>query len=102
MCKGAPCLTSLLFADDCFLFCRADGKESRQLQEIFKTYESASGHSINMAKLEFFFSTNTGREMKDQITFTLGVIECIGTDEYLGLPSIIGRSKKQMFCYLRD
>lgn len=32
----------------------------------------------------------------------LEVTECLGTDKYLGLPSMIDRNKKQIFDYLRD
>lgn len=36
------------------------------------------------------------------ITSLLGVLAEIGSGKYLGLPSMIGRSKKAIFSYLKD
>jgi len=59
VCRGAPLLTHLLFADDYFLFYRAEDQETRKLLEALKTYEEASGQAINLQKSEIFFSRNT-------------------------------------------
>jgi hypothetical protein len=42
ICRGAPVVSHLLFADDCFLFCRATIGEANLLMKILKTYEEAS------------------------------------------------------------
>ncbi|MCI23418.1 RNA-directed DNA polymerase (Reverse transcriptase), partial [Trifolium medium] len=47
ICRGAPMVSHLLFADDCFLFCRASIDEANHLLKILKTYEDASGQQIN-------------------------------------------------------
>jgi hypothetical protein len=36
ICRGAPMVSHLLFADDCFLFCRSNLSETRKLMEILK------------------------------------------------------------------
>lgn len=36
------------------------------------------------------------------MTTILGLTKSIGTGKYLGLPSMVGRNKKQIFGYLRD
>jgi len=59
VCRGAPLLTHLLFADDCFLFCRANISEYNRLKNILQKYEEVSGQTINMQKSEIFFSMNT-------------------------------------------
>jgi len=59
VCRGAPLLTHLLFADDCFLFCRATIRESTKIKEILQAYEAVSGQAINFQKSEIFFSKNT-------------------------------------------
>lgn len=66
------------------------------------TYEKASEQAINMQKSKIFFSRNTSQAMKDQITNLLVVTECLSTGKYLGLPSMIGRKKKEIFGFLRD
>ncbi|PNX62048.1 ribonuclease H, partial [Trifolium pratense] len=42
ICRGAPEVSHILFADDCFLFCRASVVEVNQLMSILHTYELAS------------------------------------------------------------
>jgi len=43
VCRGAPLLTHLLFAYNCFLFCRATIRESVKIKEILQAYEAVSG-----------------------------------------------------------
>jgi len=59
VCRGAPILTHILFADDYFLFCRTNLSESTKLKEILQYYEAMSGQAINFQKSKIFFSTNT-------------------------------------------
>ena len=59
ICRGAPKVTNLLFADDSLLFCQATPKEGEVVAEILQTYERASGQSINLEKSSAFFSNNT-------------------------------------------
>ncbi|XP_058741550.1 uncharacterized protein LOC131613927 [Vicia villosa] len=58
ICRGAPIVSHLLFADDCFLFCRANLTEVRHLMGLLDTYASAAGQEINLTKSEVFFSRN--------------------------------------------
>jgi hypothetical protein len=102
VCRGAPSLSHLLFADDCFLFFRADAREAQCMKQILNDYERASGQAINYTKSEFYFSRNTPTNIKEQVSGILGVTEVLGTDRYLGMPSMIGRNKKAMFGYLKD
>jgi hypothetical protein len=102
VCRGAPLLTHLLFADDCFLFCRADESECNRLKEVLTKYEEASGQAINLQKSEIFFSKNTAENVKTSIKNVFQVTEGMGSGKYLGLPSIVGRKKKAIFGYLRD
>lgn len=58
ICRGAPIISRLLFADDCFLFFKATKQETQVMKNILRTYEEASGQMINYRKLEVFFSKN--------------------------------------------
>ena len=40
--------------------------------------------------------------MKQNITATLWVQAVLGTDKYLGLPSMIGRDRNAPFAYIKD
>ena len=97
VCRGAPKITHLFFADDSFLFSRATSNECNKLKEILCMYESASGQKINTEKSSIFFSPNTPQELKDKIANILGPMNDSIHTKYLGLPSIIGRSKKLVF-----
>ncbi|KAK2409029.1 hypothetical protein QL285_044487 [Trifolium repens] len=52
ICRNAPIISHLLFADDCFLFFRAAESEALVLKNILTIYEQASGQAINMQKSE--------------------------------------------------
>lgn len=102
VCKDTPTLTHLLFVDDCFLFCRSNAIEASILKDILDTYDRASGQLINFQKSEVFFSSNTPHTTRQFIYSLLGVTKTIGIRKYLGLPSIIGRRKKEIFCFIKD
>ncbi|GAU45071.1 hypothetical protein TSUD_85570 [Trifolium subterraneum] len=51
ICRGASEVSHLLFADDCFLLCRANVAEVNELVRILHTYEQASESEIIGSKL---------------------------------------------------
>ena len=102
ICRGSPRINHLFFADDSLLFCKANGTECNKLKEILRTYEDASGQKINTEKSSIFFSPNTSQELKDEIINILGPMTDSRHTKYLGLPSIIGRSKKLIFAEIKE
>ena len=102
ICRGAPKITHLFFAYDSLLFCRANGNECSKLKETLSLYESALGQKINIDKSSIFFSPNTSQELKDDIINILGSMHYSNHTKYLGLPSIIGRSKKLVFAEIKE
>ncbi|PNX78963.1 ribonuclease H, partial [Trifolium pratense] len=102
ICRGAPPVSHLLFADDCFLFCRSNLDETRHLMNILKTYGEAAGQEINLTKSEVFFSRNISFAAQEDLSRIMGVRHVLGTGNYLGLPSMIGRKKKVIFSYIKD
>ena len=102
ICRGAPRVTNLLFADDSLLFCQATPREGEVVAEILQTCEWALGQSINLEKSSVFFSNNTTDTQKQQMLQILGVKEVVKFESYLGLPTLIGRDKYSTFAYLKD
>ena len=102
ICRGSAKISHLFFADDSLLFYKANGVECNKLKEILRTYESTSGQKINMDKSSIFFNPNASQECKDEILSILGPMHDTSHTKYLGLPSIIGRSKKLIFAEIKD
>ena len=101
LCKRGPTLTHMLFADDNLLFCRATSEECAKVLNILEAYEQASGQKVNKNKTAIFFSKSTSETTKQAIQATMGH-QKITQYEYLGLPSLIGRGKKESFSYIKE
>ncbi|XP_019150943.1 PREDICTED: uncharacterized protein LOC109147742 [Ipomoea nil] len=85
--RGAPAISHLLFADDCFLFLRANIQESERMRYILDTYATAA---------------NVSQPVRDGVVQILGVAEGNTTGKYLGLPSLVGRKKREILGYLKE
>jgi len=102
VCRRAPPVSHLLFADDCFLFFKADEMQVNVMKNILSTYELASGQAISLPKSEIYCSRNVSDTLKHTITTILGVQVVLGTSKYLGLPSMISRDRNATFSYIKD
>ncbi|CAN1261991.1 Putative ribonuclease H protein At1g65750 [Linum perenne] len=102
VCRGAPSVSHLLFADDSFFFCSANIAEARELKRILLSYEAASGQAINLTKSGAFFSANTHTMLREGLKAILGIYNPLDTGRYLGLPSMVGRRKKEVFAYIKN
>ncbi|MCI48265.1 putative non-LTR retroelement reverse transcriptase, partial [Trifolium medium] len=75
----------------------ANISEANHIMEILKLSAEASGQEINMNKSEVFFSRNISRPAQEDLSKIMEVRHVLGTGTYLGLPSMVGRSKKETF-----
>ena len=100
--RGCPMVTHLFFADDSLLSCRANDQECHKLIEILELYEAASGQKVNAKKSSVFFSHNTPHEKKCAVLNILGPMQDTRHGKYLGLLSIIGRSKIDVFAEIKE
>ena len=66
------------------------------------TYEHASGQKINRDKTALFFSHNTTPDIQEDIKQRFGAEVIKQHETYLGLPSLVGRSKKNTFRALKE
>lgn len=102
ICPLAPTISHLLFADDSFLFFRGTTEEATNVKSLLLNYEKFSGQSVNYQKSGVFYSANVRRDKQLEISNILGVHNEITGTKYLGLPLLIGRSKKRVFGYLKE
>jgi len=102
ICRGAPPISHLLFVDDFFLFFKAELSQAQTMKNILTIYEAVLGQSISLPKSELYCSRNVSDPLKTSITQIMGVKQVLGTGNYLGLPSMIGRNRKTTFNYIKD
>jgi len=72
ICRRAPCITNLLFADDSLVFCRPIQEEVQVTKGILELYASASRQCINFEKSSIYFSSNIEARQRDWIKNNLG------------------------------
>lgn len=72
------------------------------MKGISERYARVSGQLISLDKSSMVFSAGIGAEQKDQITQILGVHVVEKLDKYLGMPSVVGKSKSQIFSVIRE
>ncbi|XP_021760199.1 uncharacterized protein LOC110725026 [Chenopodium quinoa] len=93
ICRGAPRVSHLFFADDRLLFAKATVSECSMI---------ASGQSVNLTKTDVVFSKNVSDSRSVENVGILGVREVERHENYLGLPTISSKSKKAIFASLKE
>ena len=102
ICKGCPKIAHLFFVDNSLLFCKANSQKCQNLVNILQLYEDASGQKINADKSSVFISSNTPDERRSEVLNLLGPMQDTHHKKYLGLPSIIGKSKVEIFAEIKE
>lgn len=69
--------------------------------DIISKYERATGQKVNLSKTEVVFSKSVERNPWQEIIDILGVKEIDKQEKYLGLPTVLGRSKKATFANIK-
>ncbi|XP_060960616.1 uncharacterized protein LOC133031194 [Cannabis sativa] len=100
--NGAPTTTHMLFADDSYVYCRATENEADNVLRLLHMFEMASGQQVHRAKSSVFFSANTSFDLRDRLCARLGMVHASDNSFYLGLPCILGRSKKAIQNFLQE
>ncbi|XP_042944549.1 uncharacterized protein LOC122278427 [Carya illinoinensis] len=84
------------------IFCKASTLEWRRMLSILTVYEQASGQLLNKEKSAIYFNRNTPNEYRANITRIAGVTLTTSFEKYLGLPTMVGRTKVACFHGLID
>lgn len=90
------------FADDSLVFCKAKPEEGAVIKEVLTCYERASGQSINSQKSSITFSPNVDVNIRAEIQSALGLNAATSHERYLGLPTLVGKNKKQTFRLIKE
>lgn len=69
---------------------------------VLQDYVIVSGHDVNFQNFVLFFNKSVPPDLQDFITVVLGITKIGDHGSYLGLPCLIGRSKKQIFNFVKD
>lgn len=100
--RGAPVVSHMFFADDSYLFCKANEEGARNILELLRCFQEASGQQVNLNKSSVFFSANTSVTTRLGVCSVLGMTEAGADSTYLGLPSILGRNKSVVSGYIKE
>lgn len=74
VCRDAPTVTNLLFADDSLILMEADDDNAVCLRNILESYCAASGQMVSVAKSSVFFSPNTHVLTRQTVCETLDIL----------------------------
>jgi hypothetical protein len=99
--RGGPRITHLFFADDSVLFRKVSPQEWGNIQAIMELYEKVSGQKLNRDKISLLFSKNTAKTVKDSLVNMVGVTPTNCFEKYLGLPSMVGKSRVASFASIK-
>lgn len=102
VCRNAPTVSHLLFADDSLILCKANEENVTHLKEILRIYEECSGQVINTEKSAVMFSPNTGDNQRRRLREILSIRSETRSEKYLGLLVYVGRSRTNVFAYLKE
>lgn len=92
----------MFFADDTMIFYHATPEYAVNLKHILERYARVSGQVINLEKSSTVFSSKITSTKKAQIQTILGVQVVDKLDKYLGMPSVVGKSKKHIFGMIQE
>lgn len=101
MCRAAPRINHLFFADDSLIFFRTSKGDAQELRRVLQVYESASGQVINRDKSFVLFSPNTNPDDRHEMRQILNIQSEAKSERYLGLPVSIGKLRKKAFEYIK-
>ena len=102
VCRNAPSISHLFFADDSYLFFKSSLAEAEVVRDILLRFEQVSGQAVNYGKSAVMFSSNIRTDKQNKIIGMLGVEVTAGNSYYLGLPSVLGHYKRVIFGFLKD
>ncbi|XP_048493277.1 uncharacterized protein LOC125493797 [Beta vulgaris subsp. vulgaris] len=100
--RSGPEMSHFFFANDSLLFTTASRQEYLTIVDTLNKYELASEQKINYEKSEVSFSKGVSSTTREELKNVLNMRQVEQHAKYLGIPFILGRSKKSIFDSLLD
>ena len=97
ICRQAPLITHLLFADDSLLFFKGDPQQANIIKEVLSDYTRSTGQLINPDKCSILFGTGCPQDARTEVRGVLQLQKEAFETKYLGLPTPEGRMKRDQF-----
>jgi hypothetical protein len=73
ICRRAPGVSHLLFADDSLLFFKAHVDQANRVKEVLQAYASSTGQLVNPGKCSIMFGESCPQEVQIAIKETLEI-----------------------------
>ncbi|KAL9670332.1 hypothetical protein QQ045_007883 [Rhodiola kirilowii] len=102
ICRRAPVVSHLLFADDSLIFMKITDNSIRHVKALLSEYEYISGQSVNLLKSEAVISRNAPEHLIAAFESVLGVKLVQKHCKYLGVPLLLNRKRSDTFQSLLD
>ncbi|XP_043719471.1 uncharacterized protein LOC122667252 [Telopea speciosissima] len=93
--RSGPEISHLLFADDIFIFCRANQEDLLSIKAILDLFFDLSGQETNYAKSWMHFSKNVPVATRSFLSSVIGIKEMSRESLYLGTNLFHGKSKSR-------
>ncbi|KAL0439452.1 UNVERIFIED_CONTAM: putative mitochondrial protein [Sesamum latifolium] len=102
--RNGPRISHLFLhdADDTLLFVQAIEEALLCIRGVLEQFEAASGLAINWQKSAAVFSKNIDRNAQFALGQVLGVSVVDRHEKYLGISTVIGRSKRALFDHIKS
>jgi hypothetical protein len=97
ICRCAPGVSHLLFADDTLIFLEAKEDQAELIKNVLRPYEGGTGQLINPMKCSIMFCSDCPLEEQEKVQEILQVSNIAQEEKYLGLPTPDGRMGKEKF-----
>jgi hypothetical protein len=102
ICRRAPGISHLLFADDSLLFVQNNIQQAQEVKRVIQRFEKGTGQLISPNKCSIMFSKKAPPQTQLDVKHVLEIQQSTFEEKYLGFPTIEGRVKKNKLTTSKD